>query len=73
MDLEESPGERLRRLERQITRLRHDARIWQTAGRCETAQELRALASVLRSVVEAIVHSEQVISFVHPRRIRRRD
>ena len=72
MDLDESPGERLRRLERQIERLRHDATMWQTAGRRETAQELRALASVLRSVVEAIVHSDQVISFVRPQRTRRR-
>jgi Ribonuclease G/E len=72
MHLEESPGEQLRRLERQIERLRHDATIWQTAGKRETAQELRALASALRGVVEAIVHAERVISFARPHPRRRR-
>jgi hypothetical protein len=72
MHLEESPGEQLRRLERQIERLRHDATIWQTVGRRETAQELRALASALRSVVETIVHAERVISYVRPQPRRRR-
>jgi Ribonuclease G/E len=68
MHLEESSGEQLRRLEQQIARLRHDATIWQTAGERETAQELRAFASVLRGVVEAIVRTERVLSFVRPQR-----
>jgi hypothetical protein len=71
MHLEEPRGEQLRRLEREIERLRHDATMWQTAGRRETAQELRALASVLRGVVEVIVRAEKVVSFVRPQRKRR--
>jgi len=73
MHPEESHGERLRRLEQQITRLQHDAKIWQRAGEHETAEELRALAAVLRGAIETIVRTEQVLSFVRPPANRRDD
>lgn len=71
MHLDETPGHRLRRLQQQIERLRHDAAIWQTRGSRETAQELRVLANVLRTTVEALARVERVLEKVQARPTRR--
>jgi len=44
----------LKRLVREIKRLRQDAARWQHAGRPETAEELRVLVNVLTTTVERI-------------------
>jgi len=54
--LEETASEQLKRLMCEIKRLRHDAARWQSAGRPETAKELRLLVSVLTATVERIEH-----------------
>jgi hypothetical protein len=63
----ETSREQLQRLVEQIERLRRDAADWQAAGRRETAQELRTLASVLHGVVGMLERTERVLDDCRPR------
>lgn len=67
----ETPSQTMRRLQRQIARLRRDAAAWRSQGQWKTAAELGLMMGTLRVIVAETAQSSDLATQVARRRRRR--